>query len=88
MEEMKMKALKKALDSEQIDYTTEYVDGEFLTIPTFNYDIEIFFDEETEKYTCRTYKIDVILFKDEEAKNERYLKSIKAVLNYIDRFYK
>lgn len=83
MEKMKMKVLKKALDSEQIDYKTEYVDGEFLTIPTFSYDIEIFFDEETEKYTCRTYKI-----KDGEAKNERYLKSIKAVLNYIDRFYK
>ena len=83
MEKMKMKVLKKALDFEQIDYKTEYVGGEFLTIPTFSYDIEIFFDEETEKYTCRTYKI-----KDGEAKNERYLKSIKAVLNYVDKFYK
>lgn len=83
MKKMKIEILKKALDFEKIDYTTEYICGDFLTIPAFSYDIEIFFDEETEKYTCRTYKI-----KDGEAKNERYLKSIKAVLNYIDKFYK
>ena len=83
MEEMKMKVLRKKLDFEKIDYKVDYVCGEFLTISIFDYDIEIYFDEETEKYTCRTYRI-----KDGEPKNERYLKSIKAVLNYIDRFYK
>ena len=83
MEEMKIKVLKKVLDSKQINYKIYYVDGEIVTIPTFSYDIEIYFDEETEKYTCRTYRI-----KDGEPKNERYLKSIKAVLNYVDKFYK
>ena len=83
MEEIKIKVLKKALDFEKIDYTTEYVDGEFLTIETFSYNIEIFFDEDFGKYVCRTYKT-----VDDEAKNERYLKSTRAVLNYIDRFYK
>ena len=83
MEKMKIEILKKALDFEQVNYKIYYVNGEIVTIPTFSHDIEIFFDEETEKYTCRTYKI-----KDGEAKNERYLKSIKAVLNYVDKFYK
>ena len=83
MEKMKMKVLKKALDFERIEYKIDYVDGEFITIETFSYNIEIFFDEDFEKYVCRTYKTT-----DDEAKNERYLKSIKAVLNYVDKFYK
>lgn len=79
---MKIKVLKKVLENENIDYTIENVDGEFIYIETFSYTIEIFENEEG-KYHLGTYREN-----EEEIKNERNVKTTKAVLNYIDKFTK
>lgn len=79
---MKIEVLKKVLDYNNIDYTVENVDGEFIYIETFSYTIEIFENEEG-KYHLGTYRE-----YEEDRKNERDVKTTKAVLNYIDKFTK
>ena len=76
-----MEVLKKALENENIEYRCEYVGGEFFYIDTFSHIIEIFVSDIDGKYVVGTYK-DL----SEERKNERSIKSVKAVLNYINRY--
>ena len=78
-----MLELKKALENNNIDYRSEYVEDEFLYIETFNYTIEIFISDIDNKYHVGTFRD-----KEEDRKNEKNIKTIKAVLNYIDKFDK
>ena len=78
-----MKELKKALENNNIYYTSEYVEDEYLYIDTFSYTIEIYISDIDGKYHVGTFKDD-----EDDRKNEKNIKSIKAVLNYIDKFDK
>ena len=78
-----MLELKKALENNNIDYRSEYVEDEFLYIETFDYTIEIYISDIDNKYHVGTFKDN-----EEDIKNEKNIKSIKAVLNYIDKFDK
>ena len=78
-----MEELKKALENNNIDYRSEYVEDEFLYIETFNYTIEIYISDIDNKYHVGTFKDN-----EEYRKNEKNIKSIKAVLNYINKYDK
>ena len=78
-----MEELKKVLGNNNIDYRSEFIDGEFIYIDTFNYTIEIFISDIDNKYHVGTFRDN-----EEDRKNEKNIKTIKAVLNYIDKFDK
>ena len=78
-----MEELKKALENNNIDYKSEFVEGEFLYIDTFSYTIEIYISDIDNKYHVGTFRDN-----EENRKNEKNIKTIKAVLNYIDKFDK
>ena len=76
-----MLELKKALENNNIEFTSEYVGDEFLYIETFSYKIEIYISDIDGKYHVGTFREN-----DDEIKNEKNIKSIKAVLNYINKY--
>ena len=76
-----MLELKKALKDNNIEFTSEYVGDEFLYIETFSYKIEIYISDIDGKYHVGTFREN-----DDEIKNEKNIKSIKAVLNYINKY--
>ena len=76
-----MLELKKALENNNIEFTSEYVGDEFLYIETFSYKIEIYISDIDGKYHVGTFREN-----DDEIKNEKNIKSIKADLNYINKY--
>ena len=78
-----MEELKKVLENNNIDYRSEFIDGEFIYIETFNYTIEIYISDIDNKYHVGTFRDN-----EEDRKNEKNIKTIKAVLNYIYKFDK